>query len=163
MWPLKTTTTTAAATTTTTTPEKMEDGRKLLARFENAPIIEKLKTMDIDRYHNRGLLPLHNVQPRPQGPPREKPPTQIICRELLTRRTLGKRLVMMSTTTIRMLLAAMESGAHYLQEYGRVFKSFNRKRLKCVLLVHFNHINQNRFSLKRLFPIEHDHRSLVWL
>ena len=69
MWPLKTTTTTAAATTTTTTtPEKMEDGRKLLARFENAPIIEKLKTMDIDRYHNRGLLPLHNDATSPPGP-----------------------------------------------------------------------------------------------
>ena len=70
VWPLKTktTTTTTATTTTTTTPEKMEDGRKLLARFENAPIIEKLKTMDIDRYHNRGLLPLHNDATSPPGP-----------------------------------------------------------------------------------------------
>ena len=49
-------------------------------------------------------------------------------------------------------LTRLES--HYLQEYGRVFNSFNRKRLKCILLVHFNHINPNRFRLKRCFPIE---------
>ena len=55
-------------------------------------------------------------------------------------------------------LTWLESDAHYPQEYGRVFNSFNRKRMKCVLLVHFNHINQNRFRLKRLAPIEHDLR-----
>ena len=48
-------------------------------------------------------------------------------------------------------LTRLESGAHYPQEYGRVFNSFKRKRLKCVLLVHFN-INQNRVRLKRLVP-----------
>ena len=53
-------------------------------------------------------------------------------------------------------LTWLESDAHYPQEYGRVFNSFNRKRLKCVLLVHFSHINQNWFRLKRLAPIEHD-------
>ena len=53
-------------------------------------------------------------------------------------------------------LTRLESGAHYPQEYGHVFNSFNRKQLKCVLLVHFNPTNQNRFSLKRFFPIEHD-------
>ena len=36
------------------------------------------------------------------------------------------------------------------------FQLFQPKRLKCVLLVHFNPINQNRFRLKRLIPIEHD-------
>ena len=48
-------------------------------------------------------------------------------------------------------LTRLESGAHYPQEYGRVFNSFKRKRLKFVLLVHFN-INQNRVRLKRLVP-----------
>ena len=37
-------------------------------------------------------------------------------------------------------LTRLESGAHYPQEYVRVFNSFNRKRLR----------------LKRFFPTEHD-------
>ena len=50
-------------------------------------------------------------------------------------------------------LTQLECGAQLgPQEYGRVFNSFNRKRLKCILLVHFNHINQNRGRLKWLFP-----------
>ena len=53
-------------------------------------------------------------------------------------------------------LTQLESGARYPQEYGRVFNFFNQKWLKCVLLVHFNHLNQNQFRLKGLFPIEDD-------
>ena len=41
----------------------------------------------------------------------------------------------------------LESGAHYPQEYGRVFNSFNRKRLKCVLLVHFTTCNNLKFLI----------------
>ena len=45
-----------------------------------------------------------------------------------------------------------------VQEYGCLCNSFNRKQLKCNLLVHFNHMNQNQLRLTWLFPIEHDLR-----